>query len=219
MAFLDAPAALASGTGPPSDIKKYDCGTIALHTLLAIEGRATRIDVLQACLPSPSPRGYSMAELRDAAQAFGLPLMGVKLPRGDRAPDCPALVFTKRDGHGHFLVTRPVGHSGKLVQIIDSIGDPIVMDAVDLYASRQWTSLALIPIRPNWPLRFAIGVLVVSSLTFVLHLIASRSRAAWRSTPRARGERTGPDRSPGASSPPAAVPASLHRPGESPAIP
>jgi ABC-type bacteriocin/lantibiotic exporter with double-glycine peptidase domain len=174
IAFLNAPVGLTGVTDPPSDIAKYDCGTIALHTLLALDGRATPIDTLRTRLPAPSSRGHSMAELRDAARSFGLTLTGVKLSRSGRAPDRPALVFLKRDDHGHFLVVRPVGHSGKLIQIIDSTGDPIVRDAVDLYASPQWTGLALVPARPNWPLRVAVSLLTVSGLVFVVLLLASR---------------------------------------------
>lgn len=160
------------------EVLSYDCGTIAVHTVLALEGRAMPIDTLRAHLPAPSPKGHSMAELRAAAKACGLALTGVKLPRSNDAPDRPALVFLKQEDHGHFLVVRPVGHSGKLIQVIDSTGDPVVMDAVDLYASSQWTGLALIPVRPNWPLRIALGSTVFSGFAFVLLLAASRSRAA-----------------------------------------
>lgn len=119
-----------------------------------------------------------MAELREAARACGLTLVGVRLPRSGHAPDRPALVFLEGEDHGHFLVVRPVGHSGKLIQVIDSIGDPVVMDAADLYASNQWTGLALVPVRPNWPLRIAVGLMILSGFSFVLLLAASRSRAA-----------------------------------------
>ncbi len=161
-----------------SEVVSYDCGTIAVHTMLALEGRAMPIDTLRAHLPAPGPKGHSMAELRDAARACGLTLAGVELSRSNHAPDRPALVFLKQGDHGHFLVVRRVGHSGKLIQVIDSTGDPVVMDAVDLYASSQWTGLALIPARPNWPLRIALGSMVFSGFTFVLLLAASRSRSA-----------------------------------------
>ena len=123
-----------------------------------------------------------MAELRDAARSFGLTLTGVKFSQSSRAPDRPALVFLKQDDHGHFLIVRPVGHSGKLIQIIDSVGDPIVVDAVNLYASPQWTGLVLIPVRPHWPLRVAFGMLTISGLAFVVLLGANRYRAV-RGTP------------------------------------
>ncbi len=71
-----------------------------------------------------------------------------------------------------------MGHSGKLIQIIDSTGEPIVMDAVNLYASPRWTGLALMPVRPNWPFRIALGGLAVSGLTLVVLLFGvSRFRA------------------------------------------
>jgi len=126
------------------------------------------IDALESHLPPRERTGRSMSDLRDTARAFGLTLTGVKLTRSDRAPDRPALVFLRREDHGHFLVVRPVGHSGKLVQIIDATGDPTVIDAANLYASPQWTGLALVPSRTNWPFRLAVGILVAGCVTLIL---------------------------------------------------
>lgn len=172
----------------PDGAERFDCGALALHTLLSLEGRETSLQTIREHLPPPHPEGYSLAELKDAAKSCGLALVGVKLNRSDHAPDRSALVLTQLEEHGHFLVVRPVGHSGKLIQVIDPIGDPIVMDAADLYASRQWTGLALIPHRPNWPLRFAISSTVVSGLAFVWLLAGGRiwiAKEAQRPAPQA----------------------------------
>jgi len=164
---------LAAQQGPRSEAADFDCATLALHSLFAIEGRSIAIDAVRRLLPPLDPRGYSLAELRNAARAGGLDLDGVTLVPGDRAPDRPAIVFFDREGHGHYAVVRPVGHSGKLIQIIDAAeGGPIVMDAKDLYASSQWTGLALLPRRPNWPFRLATGGAIVSCLTLVAVLFA-----------------------------------------------
>jgi len=171
--FTLSVVALAAEQGSQSEMADFDCATMALHALFALEGRPTAVDSVRRLLPRMDPRGYSMAELRDGARAGGLDLDGVRLARGDRAPDRPAIVFFDRDGHGHYAVVRPVGHSGKLIQIIDAAeGDPIVMDATDLYALRQWTGLALVPRRPNWPFRLATGGAIVSCLTLVAVLFA-----------------------------------------------
>ena len=185
MAALSPLAAASPGHGswaeedfPPGEITQIDCGLIALHTLLALEERPTSMKSLRSRLPASRPQGYSMAEIQDASQHFGLTLKGVRLPRSDRAPYLPSIVYVEREDHGHFLVVRPVGHSGNLVQVIDSTGDPVVLDAVDLYASNQWTGLALLPVRPNWPLRTAVGLLIISSFSFVVLLVANRYRPA-----------------------------------------
>ena len=130
----------------------YDCGTLALYTLLRLEGRAIRLRDVDASLPAPPPQGFSMEQLRDAASSFGVSLMGVHLPR-QGSPDRPALVFTRHGPHGHFSVVRPIGHTGKLVQTIDALREPDVVDLPDLITSPEWTGLALIPSRPNWPAR------------------------------------------------------------------
>lgn len=84
-AFFSAAAGPTGETGPPSNIAKYDCGIIALHTLLSLEGRPIHIDALSTRLPAPTSRGHSMAELRDAARSFGLTLTGVKFSQSSRA--------------------------------------------------------------------------------------------------------------------------------------
>ena len=157
------PACLASGADAPAGNAGDDCGTTALYTILAIEGRSVPVSSIRRSLPALDPNGHSMAELRDAARALGLGLTGVQFRQGDVAPDRPALIFLERDGHGHFAVIRPVGHSGKLVQIIDPAEDPFVMDAAALYALPQWTGLALVPSRPSWILRIAVGFSLVAA--------------------------------------------------------
>jgi len=128
----------------------YDCGTLALYNLLYLEGRRTDLRRLESVLPSPEPRGYSMKELQSAARACGLNLGGAALGRDDRAIDRPMIVFVRQEGHGHFIVIRPVGHTGRLVQVIDRNRAPDVLDKSDLYSSDGWTGLALIPRRYTW---------------------------------------------------------------------
>jgi hypothetical protein len=178
IAVVQVGAGTAGETTPANQLNTFDCGTIALHNLLSLEGRATHIEKLGALLPVIGAKGHSMAELRDAARACGLVLIGVRLRKRNHAPDRPALVYLQREDHGHFLVVRPVGHSGRLIQVIDLIGDPVVMDATDLYASNQWTGLALVPVRPNWPLRIAAGLMIIFGCSLVLLLATVRYRAA-----------------------------------------
>jgi len=183
-AIFYAPNCLGQVAVSSSDTAEYDCGTLALHTLLTIEGRPTPIDALQSRLPSGPQEGHSMAELRDAAGAFGLTLIGVSLPRSDRAPDRPALVLVKWKQHSHFIVIRPVGHSGKLLQIIDTARDPIVVDAADVYAAPEWTGLALIPRRTSWAFPIALGLCVACCSVCALRLVVRRSRPEARNPPR-----------------------------------
>ncbi len=136
---------------PPKPL--YDCGTMALYTLLRIEGFPTGLKHLEAILPQPNPGGHSMRELQEAAAARGLLLEGVLLSKEKRAIDRSMLVFLRQNPHGHFMVVRPVGWTGNLVQILDPNRPPDVVDSSELLASSQWTGLALRPARVNWPSR------------------------------------------------------------------
>jgi hypothetical protein len=161
----------------------YDCGFQAIWILLSLEARPTAIPQLEARLPAPSPRGYSMKELRDAAGASGLGLTGIFLRKGSRVPDRPALVFLKRGQHGHFIVIRPVGHTGKLIQVIDSVEAPQVKELADLYASPEWTGLALVPSRPNWAARVAGALALLSGIGLILAFAIPRLRRRCQPAP------------------------------------
>jgi len=130
-----------------------DCGARCLFFLAHIEGQPVTLAKVASALPSDRTGHFSLAELRDASAKLGLALNGVRLTKSAIAPDRPAVVYLKRGPHGHFAVVRPVGHSGKLVQVIDPSREPFVVDATALYASPEWTGLALVPDRPVWGLR------------------------------------------------------------------
>jgi hypothetical protein len=160
------------GQGPPS---LGDCGAVALYNLLALEGCPADFDKIVSRLPSARPGGYSMKELRAVAATFGLRLTGVRLNKDDRSIDRPMLVYLKLGQGEHFLVIRPVGHTGKLVQLIDSVEPPQILDKSYVFSSVQWTGLALVPARPNWLARIAMALLVVA-LGLLLLRVASRLR-------------------------------------------
>jgi hypothetical protein len=127
---------------------RHDCGATALAILLRFEGQGASLEQVEGMLPPASPRGHSLAELRDAARTLGLRLEGVRLRPGDvLALDRPIIVHLQRGDVGHYVAVRPVGHTGKLVQLLDNVRDPEVMDAALLLSAREWTGLALVPPR------------------------------------------------------------------------
>ena len=134
---------------------EVDCGLASLYLLLQLEGYPIGLSALPERLPPRAAAGYSMMELRDAAGRLGLRLVGVHLQAGKHFPSTPFLAFLNRGGHGHFLVIRPVGHTGRMVQVFDGLQDPIVMDWANLYKSPGWTGLALVPHRTVWWTRIA----------------------------------------------------------------
>jgi hypothetical protein len=163
-------AALGSwATAAETSSNSGDCGTVALYALLRLEGRPTSLESVAARLPAIRPAGHSMKELRDAARTLGLGLDGAYLGKDDKAIDRPMLAFLKVEGKGHFLVIRPVGHSGKLVQVIDSNQPTRVMDKADLVTSDQWTGLVLATRRTNWPVLAALVLVATAGLgAFIL---------------------------------------------------
>lgn len=154
----------------PNPPREPDCGSCALYTLLRLEDRPTSLSTIASRLGPPKPGGYSMKELRDAARACGLPLTGVILQKEERAIDRPMIVFLKRGPHGHFLVIRPLGVTGKLVQVIDSVRPPGVEDKADLTASPEWTGIALISEGSNGP-KWLVAVCVASLSAIVVGLL------------------------------------------------
>lgn len=162
---------LRAGEEVGTGMQQYDCGTLALHILLQLEGRSAELRRIEGVLPACSSDGYSMKELREAAASCGLSLSGIELSGRERLLDRAALAFMNYDTHGHYVVIRPVGHTKQLVQIIDPSGAPEVVDMARLQSSRGWTGLALVPRRQKWNY-------VVSAAVFGMVLIlASRYRS------------------------------------------
>lgn len=160
------------GGKPAEEGTGADCGISALYNLSRLAGRPLEWDAIRSGLPRDRVGHFSMKELSDAALRAGLRLQGVLLDRKEeRAIDRPMLVFLNRGQHGHFLVVRPIGHTGKLVQVIDSIEPPAVMDRSQLLAAPSWTGLALIPEKSEWgilALRIATGSALLLALTWNL---------------------------------------------------
>ena len=102
-------------------------------------------------------------------------LIGIRLEKSVDAIDRPMLVFLKRGSHGHFVVIRPIGHTGKLVQVIDSARGTEVVDKSDLINSPDWTGLALIPVRTDWQYNLALGLALVIGLLVAFRLVLDDS--------------------------------------------
>jgi len=141
--------AIAEGRAEPPAVwtEANGCGASALYSLLRLEGFRADPNALASRLPPPPPQGHSMKDIREAAATFGLRMAGVRLRDYPAAVDRPMLVYLDRGAHGHFVVVRPVGHTGKLVQVIDASRPPEILDQAYLFSSPGWTGLALAPDR------------------------------------------------------------------------
>ncbi len=144
----------------------WDCGVFALYHLLRLEGRPTDLVRLRPVSGAPTPGGRSFRELRATASRFGLSLDAVALSKTGSAIKGPTLVLVKSRGEGHFIVLRPVGHTGHLIQVLDGERPPIVIDADRLFGSPSWTGLALIPHRSNYLCIAAVGISTGCGIAF-----------------------------------------------------
>ncbi len=104
-----------------------------------------------------------MKELRDAARACGLNLDGIELRPSEKSPRDASIAWLRQGPHGHFVVVRPVGHTGKLVQVIDLSERIEIVDASQLYSSSAWTGLVLMKRRRAAPF-LTIGAVCVVTL-------------------------------------------------------
>jgi ABC-type bacteriocin/lantibiotic exporter with double-glycine peptidase domain len=157
------PVAAASSTDLAQDNefpRPMDCATGSLYLLLRLEGLDVEPAAVVRQLPSERHSGgYSMAELREAATRLGLRLKGVRLATRGQIVDRPAIVFSRREGHGHFFVLRPLSVEGQY-QVLDLDRSPIITTADSLLTSDEWTGLALVLDRPNYP---AIGLVATAA--------------------------------------------------------
>ncbi len=167
---------ILAATDDSSTPEPWDCGAKALYQMLRLEGRPVELSRLIELLGPSTSEGRSFLSLRRAAGECGLNLEAVALSKSQSSLNGPALAFIRGENEGHFLVVRPVGHTGRLVQILDGDNDPSVIDVESLRASPAWTGLILIPKRTNWPAVVSVVVFLASTLALALRLIIHRSR-------------------------------------------
>lgn len=126
-----------------------DCGMNSLYILLGLNGIHVSLEDLHVLLPPRSNDGFSLQELRGAANRCGLELWGVRLTRDNLPLDRPVLAhFGAAQGRlGHYAVLVPVGETGTMVQMIDPPFHPKMID----YASMMPAASS---IKVLYPLRF-----------------------------------------------------------------
>ncbi len=153
------------------------CGAHALYVLLRLEGKPAELTIITSHLGATGAAGLSMSRLKAASAALGLALKGVRLDPDLRALDRPVIAYVELEGHGHFLVLRPIGHTGKLVQLIDSARpDPEVYDFNEVIHDPRWTGLLLVPERQVTPLTLVGSLLSFTGLGLLGIAALSRHR-------------------------------------------
>jgi hypothetical protein len=158
----------ARALGDQSGTEIPDCGTFALYHLLHLTGLPVDLDRVSRALGPPSPQGHSLRELRDAARKCGLVVDAVVLRKENSALNRPALLFVKAGKVGHFVVVRPIGHTGRLIQWLDGDRTPAVVDAEWVFSSTSWTGLALVPRETNKLAMVVIGCSILGLAGFAM---------------------------------------------------
>jgi ABC-type bacteriocin/lantibiotic exporter with double-glycine peptidase domain len=156
-----------------------DCGPNSLILLLRLAGRDVAFDAVKQALPHRHNAGYSLGELQSAASKFGIRLSGIRLDRLDLPLIYPAIAFLSNAGEGHFVLLRPVGTTGKVVQVLDPPSAPAVMDYEQLLASPSWTGRMLVRETPTeWFISW-IWLGIPCALLLAGAILASRGMFFW----------------------------------------
>ena len=108
-------------------------------------GRPCSLRSLEKVRQSGEDPTLSVRELKDFANRYGIDLQTQIFRRNQRSLDRPAIAFLQLPGEGHFVVVRPIGSQGRMVQMIDSGHVPQVMDYEQLFSIPAWTGVILIP--------------------------------------------------------------------------
>lgn len=140
-----APVSARGAADSPSS--SPECGLTALYTLLRLEGIRPAYAALTEARPATRTRSLSLADLENMARRQGLRTRAVRLSSGLDHLDRPAIIHLRRGSIGHFVVLRPVGHTGRLVQVFDGLEEPVTRDLAAIQSSDEWSGFALVPQR------------------------------------------------------------------------
>ncbi|RUL81427.1 cysteine peptidase family C39 domain-containing protein [Tautonia sociabilis] len=169
----------ASATGPARDASAepgagHSCGALALALFGRLQGLAWDPAEVDRRLGPDSGPGHSMAQLIRTANAMGLSLRGVRLDPAAWPMSGPAILHLQRGRAGHFVVIRPVGQSGRLVQLLDPPSTSEVLELDRLARSPEWTGAAIVA-RPAFGAS-PWGLLVAGAAFVLVGIAAMRTR-------------------------------------------
>jgi Peptidase C39 family len=117
------------------DFVAPDCGLNSLFMLLDLSQKHVDLASLRRALPGQTEEGYSLSELKHAAEALGHRCRAIILERPDTPPNRPAIAYLANGTHGHFIVVRFLGGMGAArAQILDPPSPPFLVDYSNLVA-------------------------------------------------------------------------------------
>lgn len=122
------------------------CGPGSLYVYLRFLGKNVTLAEVHAALPPPSSEGHSIAEIQQGAAKLGVTLRCYQKYHVRE----PAIAFLRFSHSGHFVVLRPIGDSGTLIQMVDPIGEAFTTNWSTVTKYEGWTGVALVRYNPTW---------------------------------------------------------------------
>jgi len=134
------PIAVIAGAEPPEP----SCGAMCILVLARLQESTVDLPAIQAELGPPSFAGHSIKQMASALEALGMPCSAVSVLPSDWPIQGMGIFHTQNGERGHYVVVRPVGHSGQLAQVLDPTGSVLVEDYEALAQAPGWTGSCLL---------------------------------------------------------------------------
>lgn len=139
------------------------CGPNCMYIMLKLYGISVEPEIIEQYIPS-NPKGMSIAELRDACAAHGLPLEPRKCSISEmrKAFQSPFIAHTYYPGGGHFTVV--LAKEGDSFWLMDGLAGEI-RKASPRWLANVWRGYVLIPTSRS---RFSAFVLGFSMILWLV---------------------------------------------------
>jgi MYXO-CTERM domain-containing protein len=146
------------------------CGLRCLYLLFLMSGKQVPQSPRWHSSAENAEHLVSMSELQSIARESGMTLRGEVLSVDEAQPDRPMIAYLEYPGGGHFVVVRPVGRTGTMVQVLDPNREPFILDHKHLSSLPGWTGRVLVPRGPS----------EISKPLWAMVLLGLGMLAAWR---------------------------------------
>ncbi len=167
------------GAGVPpqsAQLAEDSCGPVSLYLFLRLNGLKVSYDDVVAGFGSHHKIGATLADMKQAAGNCGL---AVECVRVRALPDVRRSIIAylnpgDRTNAGHYIVVRPIGETGTMVQVISPPSMPRARDRSDLCADPAWTGIVIVPAnRTSRVPSVLVGVIAVGGVLGVMATVRS----------------------------------------------
>ena len=154
----------------PEATTRLDCGAARLYLLHRLQGHRGHPRSTRDSIATLAFRWLLDGRALRSLQRAGPPTRGSTSCRRRQGSGCSRhRVPSERRKGGHYVVLRPVGTTGTMVQVIEPPHAPWITDYRRLFAARPWTGRILLPREP-WLVRHAVSLLTALACVTLLAL-------------------------------------------------